>query len=106
MHDQLPPCHVRGAKPNACAIDLIRWNADGNGALHGHWHGWRIAGRCLIAPGGVRLPVERVLGLAWRQDAEARLSNAKARRAASTQQSVRVVVVTLTEFQAQRNGAA
>lgn len=106
MHDQAPPCHVRGTKPNPCARALHDWLSAGNGALHGHWQGWRIAGRELVAPDGSRLPVQRVLGLAWRQDAEQRLATARERNAKSAQQPVRVVVVTLAEFRAHRIGAA
>ena len=107
MHDNTPPpCHVRGTKPNNCATALHHWIAEGTGPLRGHWHGWRIAGRCLVAPDGTRLPRERVLGLAWRQDAEARLAAARARQRTVDEQPVRVVVVTLAEFRAHRFGAA
>lgn len=95
-----PPC-------NAADFD---WLVYGNGPLHGHWQGWRIAGRCLVAPDGGRIPAERVRGLIFRQEAEERLARARARNEAArntkAQQPVRVVVVTLAEFQAMRTGAA
>ncbi|GAA5008838.1 hypothetical protein [Pseudoluteimonas lycopersici] len=37
----------------------------GTAPLYGPWHGWRTAGRYLVAPSGERLTVERVLGLLW-----------------------------------------
>lgn len=106
MNDQQPPCYLRGTKPNACARALHDWNTAGIGPPHGPWQGWRIAGRSLVSPDGARLPVNRVLGLTWRQDAEQRIANARARRAAIDRQPVRVVVVTLAEFRAPRLGAA
>ena len=67
-----------------------------------------MAGRCLVTPEGLKLPVERVKGLAWRQDAEDRLARAKARNAARSdeKQLVKVIVVTLTEFRCEPLGAA
>lgn len=107
MHvEGTPPCVTPGEKLNPCARAAHEWMSRGNGCLQGHWKGWRVAGRDLVAPDGTRLPVQRVLGLAWKQDMEARRDAARAKREAHLSQPVRVVVVTLREFQAQRIGAA
>lgn len=106
----LAPCHVPGTKPNACAVAAHELRAYGKADLGGPWKGWRLAGRVLITPEGQRLPVERVKGIAWRQDAEDRLAKIKAanraRAAERDNQPVKVVVVTLAEFRAARTGAA
>ena len=108
MNPMNRPCHTPGEKPNPCAVATYNWTVNGNGYLHGHFKGWRIAGRELVSPCGVRLPVQRILGLAWRQDAEERLENAKflnnARK--NERQMVKVVVVQLSEFRAFARGAA
>lgn len=58
-------------------------------------------------PRGLKLPVEHVKGLAWRQDAEDRLARTKARNAARSdgKQLVKVIVVTLTEFRREQFSA-
>lgn len=61
--------------------------------LHGPWTGWRMAGRDLVTPDGVRLTPERVRGLAWRQEAEARRDAARAKK--RVRQEVRQEVVTV-----------
>jgi hypothetical protein len=91
-----PPCVSRGSALNACARAVQEWTVRAVGALHGPWQGWRLAGRWLVTPDGVRLSPERVRGLAWRQDAEARRDAAKARNA-TQDQLVRVVVVRLSD---------
>jgi hypothetical protein len=101
-----PPCHQPGAKPNSCYQAMFEWTVHGVGPLYGPWSGWRLAGRNLVTPDGLRLSPERVRGLAFRQDAEARLAAVRARRARQEPQLVRVVVVTLSEFRAHRHGAA
>ncbi|MFA5589719.1 MAG: DUF3653 domain-containing protein [Lysobacteraceae bacterium] len=106
----IAPCHIPGDKPNPCAVALHQLKHYGNADLGGPWKGWRIAGRVLVTPQGLRLPVERVKGLAWRQDAEDHLTKIKAanraRERSTENQHVKVVVVTLAEFRAQRTGAA
>ena len=104
----IAPCHVIGTKPNACALAVLDLRAYGKAKLGGPWAGWRLAGRDLVTPDGLRIPPERVRGLAWRQDAEARLERARAANDARRNdgQMVRVVVVTLAEFRAMRTGAA
>lgn len=103
----LAPCHTPGTKPNACAIAAHIARTQGTTELGGPWAGWRIAGRYLVTPDGVRILPERLRGIAWRQDAEARRDEARARNDARKGTAlVRVVVVTLREFQTQRIGAA
>lgn len=102
----IAPCHTAGTKPNACAVAVHNLKNYGLSELGGPWKGWRLAGRNLVTPDGLRISPERVRGLAWRQDAEARLDAAKARNARKDKQLVRVVVVTLTEFQQHRAGAS
>lgn len=104
----IAPCHVIGTKPNACALAVHNLRTYGKADLGGPWAGWRLAGRDLVTPDGLRIPPERVRGLAWRQDSEARLERARAANEARRNdgQMVRVVVVTLAEFRAMRTGAA
>ena len=96
-----PPCWPDGTTPNACA-DALYWRTIHNtGPLHGPWQGWRLAGRYLVSPDGERITPERLRGLLWRQDAEARRDSAAARRRRererSAQQLVKVVVVSLSD---------
>lgn len=105
---EIAPCHVVGTKPNACALAVHELRAYGKAELGGPWKGWRLAGRNLVTPDGLRIPPERIRGLAWRQDAEDRLTRARAANEARRNdgQLVRVIVVTLAEFRAQRTSAA
>lgn len=60
-----PPCHQIGTKPNACAFaryDRVVYNTT---PLYGEWIGWRMAGRELVAPNGVRFRPDRLLAIAW-----------------------------------------
>lgn len=67
--------------------------------LYGRWQGWRMAGRDLVSPDGVRFSPERMRGLAWRQESELRLSNARSRNAKKKPaQLVRVIVVDLASW--------
>lgn len=61
-----------------------------------------MAGQYLIAPDRTRITPERLRGIAWRQEAEARRDAARARNTPK-RQLVRVVVVDLDEWR--RNGA-
>jgi hypothetical protein len=76
--------------------------------LTGPWQGWRFRGRDLISPNGTRMSPERLQGLAWREHNEARLIQARSRKAATKaatdRQPVKVVVINLGEFRA--NGLA
>ena len=104
----IAPCHTPGTKPNACAVTMHIARTQGTTDLGGPWSGWRIAGRHLVTPDGVRMLPERLRGLAWRQDAEARRDEARARNSAKKKpdQMVRVIVVTLSEFRAMQAGAS
>lgn len=44
------------------------------------WAGWRFHNDRLIAPDGLRITQERLRGLMWRQDSEARLAALRARK--------------------------
>jgi Phage protein len=75
--------------------------------LTGEWYGWKQRGRYLVSPEGDRLTLERMKGIAWRLDMEARLSaarNRNASRKAVSQGLVKVVVVDLADWHAQRFG--
>lgn len=108
---EFAPCHRPGQPMNQCAAALHAFQVLGLGALGGdHWRGWRLAGRELVSPDGHRLSARRLAGLIWRDAQEQRI--AARRQAAATAadrratQPVKVVVVTLREFQAMRAGAA
>lgn len=78
-----PPCWSEGAPcPNSCAAALHDREVHNRVALSGQWQGWRLAGRDLVAPDGQRIAPERLRGLLWRQESEARLATAKAKREA------------------------
>lgn len=91
----MPTCWHCKAESDAEAYARVVHN---HHDLHGPWAGWCVRGRDLIAPSGARLSPERLIGLAWRQDAEARAASARARRAARSEQQVRVVVVRLADY--------
>lgn len=77
--------------------------------LHGPWSGWRMAGRELVSPDGQRFTTERLRGLAFRLDAEARLERARARNAkrkAVRQELVKVVVVELDDWRRRHFGSS
>lgn len=79
-----PPCWPEGAPcPNACAAALYDREVNNHVALTGQWQGWRLAGRDLVAPDGQRIAPERLRGILWRQESEARLAAARAKREAS-----------------------
>ena len=68
------PCHVQGTKPNACAAAHYRRIVENHVNLSGPWEGWRLAGRDLVSPDRKRISPERLRGLLFRQDSEARLA--------------------------------
>ena len=75
--------------------------------LHGPWKGWRMAGRELVSPDGQRFTTERLRGLAFRLDAEARLERARARKQnAVRHQLVKVVVVDLGDWKRRHFGTS
>lgn len=76
-----PPCWPVGQPcPNPCAAALYDRTVYNRQHLSGPWTGWRMAGRDLISPDGDRISPERLRGLLWRQQAEAKLAAAQTRR--------------------------
>ncbi|MCD9030365.1 phage protein [Luteimonas sp. Y-2-2-4F] len=76
-------------------------------SLHGPWTGWRMAGRDLVSPHGDRFSPERLEGLAWRMQAEARRDAARARnetRRAGQHGMVTVLRVRQCDWHAERFG--
>ncbi len=100
--DRRPPCWEPGEPcPNSCAHEHYRRVIDNHVSLTGPWAGWRLAGRELVGPGGIRIPERRLQGLLWRADATDLRDATRKRNAAAKarQQSlVKVVVVGLGEW--------
>lgn len=71
------PCHKVGKDPTPCALAHYRRVIDNHVRLHGPWAGWRLAGRDLVSPDGDRINPQRLRGLLFRQDAEARIAKAR-----------------------------
>lgn len=65
--------------------------------LYGPWAGWRMAGRDLVAPDGDRVSIERLRGLLFRQELEARRASYRSRNK-TPPQFVKVVVVDLALY--------
>lgn len=100
-----PPCWKPGKPcPNSCADALYRRNVYNQQHLPAPWDGWRMAGRDLITPDGVRLSPERVRGLAWRQEAETRLASIKARKRPVRQEVVTVIRIVNDDWHRERFG--
>lgn len=79
-----PPCWPADQScPNPCAEQVRDQITRNHVRLHGPWAGWRLAGRDLVSPEGIRMSPTRLQGLAWRQDSEVRLSNLRKRNAAA-----------------------
>lgn len=98
-----PPCWPEGVPcPNDCAAKLLNREAYNHVDLTGPWVGWKLRGRDLVSPDGMRLSPERVAGIAWREHNELRLEARRARAAAAAkargQQPVKVVIVTLADY--------
>lgn len=72
------PCHKIGKNPPPCALAHYRRVIENHVGLHGPWAGWRLAGRDLVSPEGDRINPQRLRGLLFRQDAEARIAKARA----------------------------
>jgi len=108
--DPRPPCWPNDQPcPNSCAqahhTRIVRNHTE----LHGPWFGWRMAGKYLVSPEGVRLTPERLKGLAWRQDAEARRDAARARntaRKAVLQGGVTVIRMPYSDWHRERFGSS
>lgn len=99
--DDSTPCWPDGERcPNPCAAAHYDRTVHNLTSLAGPWAGWRLAGRELVSPDGQRFTTERLRGLAFRLDAEARLERARAKNAkakAVRREMVKVVVVDLDD---------
>lgn len=94
-----PPCWPKGTQcPNPCAAALHERVTQNHVHLTGPWRGWRMAGRDLVSPTGLRITARAVEGLAWRQAAETRLADARAR---NKQRAVRRGIVTVLRVQSE-----
>jgi Phage protein. len=105
--DFRPPCWpAKTPCPNQCAAqvrDLITRN---HVRLHGPWAGWRLVGRELVSPDGVRMSAERARGLAWRVEQEERLARIRARSSARSHRgTVTVVRIPVRDWHAERFGS-
>lgn len=74
------PCHSVGTDPNPCALAHYRRIVDNHLSLYGPWERWRLAGRDLVSPEGQRISPERLRGLLFREESEARLARLRAKR--------------------------
>lgn len=68
------------------------------------WHGWRFAHDRLICPEGRRISPERLQGLLWRQEAEARRDAARARKKRGQQEVVTVLRIRQADWHRERFG--
>lgn len=76
--------------------------------LAGPWQGWRLRGRELVSPDGDRITPERLKGIAWRMQAEARRDKARTQREAQKRAQEPVVTVVrlpLSDWQREHFGA-
>lgn len=100
-----PPCWPEGKPcPNSCADALYQRTVHNQHWLPAPWNGWRMAGRDLITPDGTRLSPERVRGLAWRQDAEARLAGILAKKKRVSNGMVTVIRIPNDDWHRERFG--
>ncbi|MCR6687081.1 hypothetical protein [Pseudoxanthomonas sp.] len=81
--ERRPPCWPFGEQcPNLCARQHLERVVYNHVELTGPWAGWRLAGRDLVSPGkpskALRITPGRLLGLLWREAAEAKLAAEKA----------------------------
>lgn len=104
--DNRPPCWApRTPCPNPCAQQVHDQVTRNHVRLHGPWAGWRLVGRDLVSPDGMRMSAERVRGLAWRQEAEGRLAAIRARNSNSGHRGmVTVLRVRNSDWHAERFG--
>lgn len=105
----VPPCWPEDrTKPNPCALAHYARVVNGHNDLTADWLGWKQRGHWLVSPAGDRISPERMKGVLWRLQQEERLTaarNRNASRKAVRQQLVKVVVVDLADWQAQRFGS-
>lgn len=104
-----PPCWPTGQTcPNGCAkayYDRVILN---HTPLSGPWAGWKLAGRDLVSPKGIRVSPQRMEGLIWRQEAEQRLQATRARneaRKTGFRGMVTVLRMPLSDWHAERFGS-
>lgn len=104
-----PPCWPKDTEcPNACAAALHSRVTQNHVELHGPWLGWRLAGRDLVGPSGIRVSPERMKGLMWRHESELRRDNARARNAqrkAGQQAVVTVLRINQADWHRERFGS-
>lgn len=102
-----PPCWQDDRKQNPFALAHYDRIVNGHTELRANWLGWKQRGRYLVAPDGQRISQERMRGIMWRLDAEARRDAARARnaKAKDLQGCVKVVVVELAAWQARHFGS-
>ena len=104
--DRRPPCWPSdGSQPNNCALARADQVLRNHVELHGPWAGWRLAGRELVSPEGLRLSERRLRGLVWRAEAELRREQARTRRANSGHRGmVTVIRMPVRDWHAERFG--
>ena len=105
--DNRPPCwEARKPCPNQCAAQVFDQVTRNHVRLHGPWAGWRLVGREMVSPEGVRVSPERMKGLMWRQEAEARLTAIRARNSNSGHRGVVTVLrIRNSDWHAERFGS-
>lgn len=101
-----PPCWPNGQQcPNGCAKAYYERVILNHTPLSGPWAGWKLAGRDLVSPKGIRVSPQRMEGLIWRQEAEQRLQSARARNdAQKLTKLVTVVRLNFRDWHADRYG--
>ena len=105
--DRRPPCWPPDTPcPNHCAQAHADHILRNHVELSGPWAGWRLAGRDLVSPEGVRIPERRLRGLLWREEAELRREQARQRKAKSGHRGlVTVVRLPLRDWHLERFGS-
>lgn len=105
-----PPCWPEGKPcPNWCADERYQRTVYNRHHLPAPWDGWRFAGRDLVTPGGDRISPERLKGMAWRIQAEARRDAARSRndaRKAVGSGLVTVLRIRNSDWHAERFGTS
>ena len=98
---------ARRQKAESLRVGTLRARCARHTDLRADWLGWKQRGRYLVAPDGQRISPERMRGIMWRLEAEARRDAARARNAKRkvSQGSVKVVVVELADWHARHFGS-
>lgn len=104
-----PPCWPNGQTcPNECAAAYYQRIIYNHTSLSGPWAGWKLTGRDLVSPRGVRVSPQRMEGLIWRQEAEQRLQATRARneaKKAGLRGMVTVLRMPLSDWHLERFGS-